>query len=110
MCDIRFASENARFSEGYIRLGLVPGDGGAYFLPRMVGISKALELLWTGDFISANVREKNTPFHRKLMHQLKFVVQVLKIGVDGSLWYVNDGTTLANMQGFPSGIDHFFEK
>lgn len=44
------------------------------------------------------------------MHQLKFVVQVLKIGVDGSLWYVNDGTTLANMQGFPSGIDHFFEK
>lgn len=54
MCDIRFASENARFSEGYIRLGLVPGDGGAYFLPKIVGMAKALELLWTGDFISSH--------------------------------------------------------
>jgi enoyl-CoA hydratase/carnithine racemase len=54
MCDVRFASENARFSEGYIRVGLVPGDGGAYFLPRIVGMAKALELMWTGDFISAN--------------------------------------------------------
>jgi enoyl-CoA hydratase/carnithine racemase len=54
MCDIRFASENARFSEGYIKVGLVPGDGGAYFLPRMVGMAKALELLWTGDFVSAS--------------------------------------------------------
>ncbi|MBO0959986.1 enoyl-CoA hydratase/isomerase family protein [Neobacillus sp. MM2021_6] len=53
MCDIRFASENARFTEGYIKVGLVPGDGGAYYLPRIVGLSKALELLWTGDFLSA---------------------------------------------------------
>jgi 2-(1,2-epoxy-1,2-dihydrophenyl)acetyl-CoA isomerase len=34
-------------------LGLVPGDGGVYFLPRIAGMAKALELLWTGDFISA---------------------------------------------------------
>ena len=53
MCDMRFAARSARFSEGYVRVGLVPGDGGAYFLPRLVGMAKALELLLTGDFVDA---------------------------------------------------------
>lgn len=53
MCDMRFISRSARISEGYIRVGLVPGDGGAYYLPRLVGTAKALELLLSGDFIDA---------------------------------------------------------
>ncbi|MEU1957285.1 enoyl-CoA hydratase/isomerase family protein [Nocardia rhamnosiphila] len=53
MCDIRFAAASARFSEGYIRVGLVPGDGGCYYLPRIVGTATALRLLWTGEFIDA---------------------------------------------------------
>lgn len=53
MCDLRVAAETARFSEGYVKIGLVPGDGGAFLLPRLVGLPKALELLWTGDRISA---------------------------------------------------------
>jgi enoyl-CoA hydratase/carnithine racemase len=54
MCDIRLLARSARLSEGYIRVGLVPGDGGCYYLPRLVGMAKALELLWTGDFLDAD--------------------------------------------------------
>lgn len=52
MCDLRICSERAKLSESYILLGLVPGDGGAYLLPKLVGLGKALELLLTGDVIS----------------------------------------------------------
>ena len=52
-CDIRLASTRARFSEAYVRVGLLPGDGGAHLLPRIVGQARALELLWTGRFVEA---------------------------------------------------------
>jgi enoyl-CoA hydratase/carnithine racemase len=52
-CDLRIASEKARFGEGYVKLGIVPGDGGGYFLPRIIGLDKALEMLWTGKIIDA---------------------------------------------------------
>jgi enoyl-CoA hydratase/carnithine racemase len=53
MCDLRVCSDQAKLAESYIMLGVVPGDGGAYFLPRLVGIAKGLELLLTGDVLSA---------------------------------------------------------
>jgi enoyl-CoA hydratase/carnithine racemase len=52
MCDMRGCSENARFAESYINMGVIAGDGGAYFLSRLVGTSKALELLLTGKVIT----------------------------------------------------------
>lgn len=53
MCDIRIASETATFAESFIKVGIVPGDGGAWLLPRVVGLSKALEMSFTGDALSA---------------------------------------------------------
>ena len=53
MCDIRYAAKSARFAETYLKVGLVPGAGGAHFLPRLVGASKALELFLTADFVDA---------------------------------------------------------
>lgn len=53
ICDIRFAARSARFSEAYMRSGLLPGEGGCFFLPKLIGTSRALHLLWTGDFIES---------------------------------------------------------
>jgi len=57
-CDIRFAAESARFAETYARMGLIPGMGGAYFLPRIVGVAKALEMFWTSDWVDAREAER----------------------------------------------------
>ncbi len=52
-CDMRFAAEGARFSESFVKIGLVPDWGGTFLLTRLVGTAKALELMMTGDRIDA---------------------------------------------------------
>lgn len=54
MCDIRIASEKAIFAESFVKLGIVPGDGGAWLLQRAVGASKAAEMAFTGDVLNAD--------------------------------------------------------
>jgi len=53
MCDIRIAADDAVFAESFVKLGIIPGDGGAWFLPRIVGLSKAAEMTFTGDSVDA---------------------------------------------------------
>lgn len=57
-CDLRFAAESARFAETYARMGLIPGAGGAWLLPRLVGSAKALEMFWSCDWVDAREAER----------------------------------------------------
>ncbi|GAB47555.1 crotonase/enoyl-CoA hydratase family protein [Mobilicoccus pelagius] len=53
MCDLRIASTRAFFAESFVQLGIIPGDGGAWFLPRVVGAARAAEMALTGDRVDA---------------------------------------------------------
>jgi enoyl-CoA hydratase/carnithine racemase len=53
MCDIRIAADNAIFAESFVKLGIIPGDGGAWLLPRAVGMSRACEMSFTGMQVDA---------------------------------------------------------
>lgn len=53
MCDMRIASTQASFAEVFVKLGIIPGDGGAWFLPRAIGMARAAEMALTGDRLDA---------------------------------------------------------
>jgi enoyl-CoA hydratase/carnithine racemase len=53
MCDVRIASRRAVFAQSFLKVGLIPGDGGTWFLPRAIGYSRAAEMLFTGETLDA---------------------------------------------------------
>lgn len=53
MCDLRVISERAKLGSTFVKIGLVPGDGGAYYLARAIGLSRAMELMLTGRIFTA---------------------------------------------------------
>ncbi len=57
-CDIRFMAAGARIGEVFAKIGLFPGTGGTWLLPKTVGVEKALELIWTGDLIDARTAKE----------------------------------------------------
>ena len=57
MADVRIAANKAKFGVTFLKLGLIPGDGGAWLLPRIIGNSRAAQLLFTGDVIDADTAE-----------------------------------------------------
>src|SRR5258706_3739573 len=124
-CDIRFAAESARFAETYARMGLIPGVGGAYLLPRIGGVSKALELFWSADFVDAREAERiglvnkvfpdaelmdrTYEFARRVADSAPLAVQLIKrvmrLGLDKDLTTALD-IVAANMPIVRSSEDH----
>jgi enoyl-CoA hydratase/carnithine racemase len=123
MTDIRIASEQAKFGVTFLKLGLIPGDGGAWLLPRTIGMSRAAELLFTGDVIDAKQAEawglvsKTVP-HGALMdeamalagriaqqppHALRLAKTLLKQGQNTSY------DTLMEMSAAAQAISHLTE-
>lgn len=63
-CDITIAKESAAFIQAFSKIGLIPDSGGTYFLPRLVGVQKALALMMTGDKVSAEEAERMSMIYK----------------------------------------------
>jgi len=96
MCDIRVASDKAKFGETFVKLGLVPGDGGSYFLQRAVGFAKAMEMTLTAkiydskealamglvSYEGADFEEKAVEFAASITKNAPIAVQMAKRSIE----------------------------
>lgn len=107
-CHIRFASENAKFGQPEVNLGIIPGYGGTQRLPKLVGKAKAMELILTGNIINATEAEKiglvNAvyPLTELLPKVEEFVKVILSkgfIAVKTAIDAINASETLSPLEG-----------
>lgn len=126
MCDIRVASDQAKFGETFAKLGLIPGDGGSYFLQRIVGFAKAMELTLTCDVIDAGqalemglvnsvvganeIKSKTQEFINKIHSNAPIAIQMAKRSIVHA--YKNDLSSVLDLLCAYQGItqntsDHF---
>ncbi|MBC7795544.1 MAG: enoyl-CoA hydratase/isomerase family protein [Pyrinomonadaceae bacterium] len=88
-CDIVFASENATFNEGFVKIGLTPDCGGSYFLPRLIGEKLAAEFLMTGDAITSQRAFETGMINRVVANEdliteaTKFAARLAKMSTSG---------------------------
>ncbi|MEW6352583.1 MAG: crotonase/enoyl-CoA hydratase family protein [Thermodesulfobacteriota bacterium] len=105
MCDIRIAGELARFGETFVAVGLIPGDGGAFLLPRVVGFSKALELAFTCRVIDAaealriGLVSEVTPQERLMARAMEIAEEIAQhptriLRLAKRLFYLSQGRSL----------------
>lgn len=100
-CDLRIAAENATFGQPEIKTGVIPGGGGTQRLPRIIGITKAKEFLYTGDFINAeeayrigllnkvvagaSLMDEARAMALKMAHQPQMALKATKLAINGGL-------------------------
>src|SRR5690606_26980878 len=77
-CDIVMAAENASFIQAFSKIGLIPDNGGTFFLPRLIGFQKASALAMTGEKVSATDAEKMGMIY-KVLPEISFIEEVLKL-------------------------------
>lgn len=126
MCDLRVGSERSKFGETFVKLGLVPGDGGTFFLQRVVGYSRAMQMSLTGDLVAGeealrwgllntltsvdSLQEEVEKLAMKIAQNAPVAVQMTKKAMKTA--YMNDLQTVLDLSAAYQGItqrtqDHF---
>jgi len=111
MCDIRIVAESAKLSESYINVGIVPGDGGAYYLPKLVGIDQALDMLWTARVLTAaEAKEKGlvtfvVPDHELEQFTLDYVTKLAN-GPTTTLQFIKRAVYQSQKMDLRSSLDY----
>ena len=134
-CDIRLGTERTRMGEVFVKRGLMPDGGGTFSLPRLVGVAKALELMFTGDIVdaqeafrlglitkilpSAEAEAATWAYAKRIAagpplvhaHIKRAVYAGLEAGFDAALEYeVTGQMQLLKSQDFFEGVSAFFQK
>ena len=135
LCDIRIASEKAKFSMSFVKIGLNPGMAGTYFLPRLIGTSKAFEMMVTGDMVDAReayqiglvnrvvshdeLKDYTREYASKLAQGAPIAIRLIKNAlfsganttVQSAIEYESFGQSLCfETKDFPEGVKAFLEK
>jgi len=115
LADIRLVAETATFTAGFVKIGIGPGDGAAWFLPRAVGLSRAAEILFTGDTLSAAARDVAERICANAPLAIRETKRLLRAGQEQNLAAHLDDCARTNARLHHSAdhaeaIEAFFEK